>query len=111
MAKVNQEIAFDAVTIRDTSDHTSTAINNFDFQLKTIIIENGLNRTTTFQCQASSHSDFSNYINIGSTWDCSASTNMYQTCETYFPYMRLIASCDTAPSSGSLSVYFIQYGE
>jgi len=111
MAKVNQDKTFDAEEIRDTSTHTGTTINNFDFQLKTIIVENSLNRAVTFQCQASAHSDFSKYINVGSTWDASASTTLYQSCETYFPYMRLTAICNTAPSSGDLTVHFIQYGE
>ena len=111
MGHVNQESAFDALAIRDTSDHTSTTINNFDFQLKTIIIENSLNQNVTFQCQGSAHADFSGSFNVGTEWDVTANTNSYQTCDTYFPYMRLIASCDTAPTTGSLNVHFVQYSE
>jgi len=110
MAHVNTEQTFDALAIRDTNDHTGTTINNFAFQLKTIVVENGLDKTVTLQCQASVHSDFSNSINVGSEWDATASATMYQSCETYFPYMRLIASCDSSPTSGNLTVHFIQYG-
>ena len=110
MAKVNTEKTFDALAIRDTADHTGTTINNFDFQLKTIIVENELNEKVTFQCQASVHADFSNSIDVGATWDANASENMYQSCETFFPYMRLIATCDSTPSSGNLTVHFVQYG-
>ena len=111
MAKVNSEPTFNAEAIRDTSAHNGAVINNFDFQLKTIIIENGLNQAVTLQCQASAHSDFSNSFNVGSPFDVSSSTNTYQTCDAYFPYMRLVATCSTAPTSGSLTVHFIQYGE
>lgn len=109
MARVNSELAFDAESIRDTNDHNGTIISLYDFQLKTIIIENGLNQIVTFQCQGSAHSDFSNSFDIGSTWDVSASTNTYQTCTSYFPYMRLVATCSTAPTSGSLTVHFVEY--
>lgn len=111
MAHINIEKTFDALEIRDTNEHTGATINNFDFRVKTIVIENGLDRDAAFQCQASVHSDFSKIINIGSEWDVSATTNIYQTCETFFPYNRIIASCDTAPTSGDLTVHFIEHGE
>ena len=111
MAKVNSEKTFDALEIRDTSAHNGTQINNYDFQLKTIVVENGLNQEVSFQCQASVHDDFSNTFNVGTAWPVSASTNTYQTCDSYFPYMRLVATCASSPSSGDLTVHFIQYGE
>ena len=111
MAKVNDELTFNAEAIRDTSAHNGATVNLYDFQLKTIIVENGLNQTVTFQCQASAHADFSNSFNVGATWDVAANTNTYQTCTSYFPFMRLVATCASAPSSGSLTVHFIQYGD
>lgn len=111
MAKVNQEKTFDALEIRDTNAHNGVVINNFDFQLKTIIIENELDQQVTLQCQGSVHADFSNSFNIGSSFNVSASTTTYQTCDAYFPYMRLVATCSSAPSSGDLTIYLIQYGE
>ena len=111
MAKVNSERTFDALEIRDTSAHNGDQVNNFDFQLKTIVVENSLNQTVSLQCQASAHSDFSNSFNVGTSWDVTASTNTYQTCDSYFPYMRLVATCSSSPSSGDLTVHFIQYGE
>lgn len=109
MAKVNTEKTFDAIEIRDTSSHNGSLINNFDFQLKTIIIENELNQVVTLQCQASCHSDFSHVFNVGSPFDVSANTDIYQTCDSYFPYMRLTAVCSVAPTTGTLTIHFIQY--
>ena len=109
MAKVNFEKTFDAVSIRNTSAVNGSIINNYDFQLKTIIIENHLNQTVTLQCQGSAHADFSNSFNIGSSFNVSANTDTYQTCDSYFPYMRLVAQCGSAPSSGDLTIYLIQY--
>lgn len=108
MAKVNQEKTFDASEIRDTSSHNGSVINNFDFQLKTIIIHNHLNQQVTLQCQASADG-VNNWFNVGSSFNVSASTDTYQTCDAYFPYMRLTAICGTSPTTGDLTVYFIQY--
>ena len=110
MAKVNQEMTFDALAIRDTSNHNGIIINNYDFQLKTIIIENGLNQAVTLQCQASAHSDFSANFNVGSSFQVSANTNTYQTCDAFFPFMRLSAICGSSPTTGALTIHFIQYG-
>jgi len=111
MGKVNQEKTFDALAIRDTSNHDGATINNFDFQLKTIIIENGLNQIVTLQCQASAHANFDNPIDIGSPFDVAANTNSYQTQDAFFPYMRVKAICVTAPTTGTLTIHFIQYAE
>lgn len=105
---VNFQKTFDDEAIRDTSSHNGSIVFNGDFTIKTIIIENSLNQTVTLQCQASANADFSNSFNVGSSFDVTASTNTYQSCETYFPYWRLSAQCGTAPTSGDLTV--IIYG-
>jgi len=109
MAKVNSEKTFDALEIRNTSAHNGSIIDNYDFQLKTIIIENHLNQQVTLQCQGSGHADFSNSFNIGSSFNVATDTDTYQTCDSYFPYMRLVAQCATAPTTGDLTVFLIQY--
>ena len=110
MAKVNQEKVFDAEAIRDTSNHNGATINMYDFQLKTIIVENSLNQQVALQCQASADG-VNNWFNVGSSWNVSATTDTYQTCDSYFPYMRVQAQCASSPSSGSLTVYFVEYGQ
>jgi len=102
-----REKTFDALAIRDTDDHDGDTVFNGEYTLKTIILENGLNQAATFQCQASMHADFSNSFDVGGTWDVSSNTNTYQTCDSYFPYWRLVATCDTAPTSGSLTVHLL----
>lgn len=102
---INQEKTFDAEAIRDTSSHNGKVIYNGDFIIKTLIIENGLNQTVSLQCQASANSDFSNSFNLGSSFDISAATNDYQTCDSYFPYWRIVATCAIAPTTGSLTVF------
>lgn len=104
---VLSEKTFDEIAIRDTSDHTGGTVFNGDYTIKTIIIENGLNQTVTFQCQASMHSDFSNMFLVGGEWEVTASTNTYQSCDTYFPYWRLVASCDTSPTTGDMTVHVL----
>jgi len=101
---INKEYTIDALEIRDTNSHNGSIIYNGDAIIKTIIVENGLNQTVTFQCQASANSDFSNLFNVGSTWDINANTNSYQSCDNYFPYWRIVASCTSSPTTGDLSV-------
>lgn len=110
MGKVNSETAFNALAIRDTSAHNGAVIPLFDFQLKTIIVENGLDQQVTLQVQASAHADFSSYFNVGSSFNIASSTNDYQTADSFFPYMRVVAQCASSPSSGSLTIHFVEYG-
>lgn len=102
---INQSKTFDALEIRDTNAHNGVTVYNGDFIIKTLIIENGLNQTVTMQCQGSANADFSNSFNIGGEWDVSASTNLPQTCDSYYPYWRLVATCATAPTSGDLTAH------
>lgn len=105
MASVLTNLIFNEEQIRDTSVHNGTTSNQIGFVLKTIIIENGLNQTASFQCQGSANEDFSKSFNVGSSFDVSASTNSYQTCDSYFPYFRVVATCSVSPTTGALTVY------
>jgi len=101
---VNSQNTFTDEEIRDTSSHNGDVVFNGDFVIKTLVIENGLDQTVTLQCQASANSDFSNSFNVGSSFDVTASTSTYQSCETYFPYWRIVAQCSSAPTSGDLTI-------
>ena len=107
---LNKESPIDALAIRDTSDHNSSWVFNGDITVKTLIVENGLNQTCTFQCQGSAHEDFSNVFNIGDSFDVPATTNIFATCDSYIPYWRIIATCATAPTTGTLSVHIFGVG-
>ena len=98
-----EDIMFDAEAIRDTSSHTSVSVNSHEMPVKTIIVNNDLNQTATLQMQGSR--DNASWFNIGSTWDVSANTWAYQTCDTFFPYGRIIVICSVAPASGGLSAW------
>ena len=106
MGREYEVIGFDEEAIRDTSEHTSALLDNRGFQLKTIIIENGLNQPVTLECWASRHEDFSHSFLVGASFDITSSTDDYQTCESYFPFMKIKATCSTAPTTGNLSVVF-----
>ena len=110
MGKVNKETLFNVVEIRDTSSHTGVMQNLHDFQLKTIIIENNHNQAVTLQCRASAHDDFSASFDVGPSFEVPANTVTYQTCDSFFPFMNLVASYATAPTSGNLTVHFVEYG-
>ena len=107
---VNIEKTLDDLEIRDTNNHNGSVVFNGQFAVKTIIIENGLNQQVTLQCQACSCADFSHPFNVGSSWNVSASTDAYQTCDSYFPYSRIIATCASSPTTGSLTAFIIGVG-
>ena len=102
---VNKDKAFDALAIRDTSDHTSVEIDNGGFIIKTLIIENSLNQTVSFQCQGSAEASFSNPFNIGTAWEVTANTNTFQTCDSYIPFWRIVATAASSPTTGALTVF------
>lgn len=103
-----ESVVFNALAIRDTSAHNGTTSQNFGYRVKTIIVNNGLDQTVTLQCQGSR--DGTNWINIGTTWDVVANSQIYQTCETYFPYLRAIATCSVSPTTGTLSLWLEKVG-
>lgn len=98
-----ESVMFDAETIRDTSVHNSVGVNSYELPVKTLIINNTLNQTVTLQMQASR--DNINWFNVGSTFDVVTTTWFWQSCETFFPYGRIVAQCSVAPSTGTLSVW------
>ena len=102
---VNTDKAFDAVEIRDTSGHTSVEINNGEFIVKTLIIENSLNQLVSFQCQGSAEESFDNPFNIGGAFEVAANTNSFQTCDSYIPFWRVIATCPVSPTTGALTLF------
>jgi len=105
---VSEGVLFNAEPIRDTAAHNSAASANTGYRVKTVIVNNGLNQIVTMQCQGSR--DNTNWINIGGTWDVATATWTYQSCDTYFPYMRAIATCSVAPASGTLSMWLEKVG-
>ena len=110
MAQVNQDNTIESLEIRDTNAHNGTIIDLHDFQLKTIIIENSLDEDVSLQCQACAEADFVKSFNVGPAFLVTAGTNTYQTCDSFFPYMRMAVTCSTAPTTGDLTVHLVQYG-
>ena len=108
---VNTSRTFDDEEIRDKSSHNGSVVFNGDFIIKTLIVENGLNQIVSCQCQGSAHSDFSNSFDIGGAWNVSANTTQPQTCDSYYPYWRVVATCDIAPASGGLTVIIFGVSE
>ncbi len=102
---MDEDQVFAALAIRDTSNHDSSESMSGEFLAKTIFVENGLNQTVTLQLQGARNSV---WINIGSSFDATSTTNVYQTVDTYFPKYRLRAICGTAPTTGDLDVWIIK---
>jgi hypothetical protein len=104
---INYSKTFDALAIRDTSAHNGTVIFNGEQIIKTLVVENELNQTVSMQCQGSVHADFSNVFDIGGSWDVSANTNFPQTCDSYYPYWRAVATCVSSPTTGTLTCHIL----
>jgi len=94
---------FEDEAIRDTSVHNSVGVNSNEMPVKTLIVNNALNQTVTLQMQASR--DNTNWFNVGTTFDVLTNAWFWQSCDTFFPYGRMVAQCSVAPASGTLSVW------
>ncbi len=105
MPSPTEDQIFTAKEIRVTTAVYSDVSISGSYKAKTIFIENGLNQQVTFQLQASRNSV---WIDVGSTFDVAATTNTFQTVETYFPKYKLKATCSTAPTSGDLDCWIIK---
>jgi glutamate synthase domain-containing protein 3 len=103
----NDEV-FGAEAIRDTNDHDSIVSDNTKFAPKTVFVENGLDQTVTIQMQGAAIEDFSEFVDIGNSFNVSATSNDYQTITDYFPFVRARATCSTSPTTGGLTVCILK---
>ena len=106
MSVQDKDSVFTALQIRNTSVQTSVVSVSGEFLAKTIIVDNGLNQTVTLQLQGSD--DQTLWLNIGATFDVTATSSDYQTVSDFFPYYRITAVCSTAPTTGDLDVRVIK---
>ena len=103
MATLEDKI-FDALAIRDTANYFSTITDNIQYNIKTILIQNGLNQILTCQLQGAREDTFTDVYNVGNSFTVNANTNDYQPMTNYFPYLRLKVS-STTPTTGTLTAY------
>lgn len=114
----HNSILFSNLDIRDTDNHFSNAYTDSSghslngicpmkgFSKATISVKNNLDVSVTIQIQGGHSWDFSEQVrDIGSSFTVSADSTTYKTVTARFPYLRLRASCSTAPSSGDLHAY------
>ena len=106
--EAEEDILFDEEEIRDTNTHYSDIGDCRGFKSKTVLIYNDLDQTVTLQMQGSRDRDFNRPINISSSFTVPANSTSYQTCTDYFPFGRITAKCDTAPTTGSLTVVVVK---
>jgi hypothetical protein len=105
---IGESQLFTNEAIRDTAAHNSASSTNRGYRVKTVLVQSTLNQDVSIQCQGSR--DGTTWLNIGSAWTVTASTSIYQSCDTYFPYMRAVATCAVAPASGTLNMWLEKVG-
>ena len=102
---LGEDRIMNSVEIRDTNAHTSSISDSRGYVPKTLIIDNALNQAVTIQVQGSRETDFTPVMNIGNSFEVNAETSDYATLSDYFPYLRVVATCSVAPTSGEINVY------
>ena len=102
---MDEDQVFIALAIRDTVNHDSNESFTGEFTAETIFIENGLDQQVTLQLQGARNSV---WVDIGESFNITASSNDYETVSDYFPKYRLQAICSTAPTTGNLDVWVIK---
>ena len=100
----------DGLQIRDTNPHNS-AVREYPRYLKvdrcTVIFKNGLDKDVSLQVQGSVDKDFTVPVDIGNAIVAPANMTKgdYEWFMAYFPYVRVVATCSEAPTSGALDVW------
>ena len=102
---INISTVFDALAVRDISDHTSDKVYNGGAVVKSVAVENGCNQAATCQCMGSFHEDYSGSFTAGDEFEIAANTNQLIKCDTYLPYWWMVVSYAVAPTTGSLSAH------
>jgi hypothetical protein len=106
----SEDKIIDALAVRDTSNHNSSGSENKGYIPKTIIVHNGLNQQVSIQVQGSVDDTFNNPLTVGNSFNVAASTDDYDVLTDYLPFLRVVASCTTAPTTGTLTVYLAKVG-
>ena len=101
----DQDKVMTALAIRDTSNHNTGIADLRNFTPKTIIVQNGLNQQVTITAQGDQETGFGKPVTIGSSFNIAATTNGYQTLDDFFPFLRLVVACTTAPTTGDITIY------
>ena len=110
MATTDQSHVFTALAIRDTSNHNGDEAVTGEFMAQTIVVYNGLDQTVTLQLQGS-RDEGTTWIDMGNTFNVSATTNSYETVTDYFPSYRLTAICSGgSPTTGVLDAWILKTG-
>jgi len=78
----------------------------------TVFVDNGLNQAVTVQVKANREASATKAVNVGSAFSVAAGSTDARTVspETsgWLPYVFVEVSCSTAPTSGSLTIYFVK---
>jgi len=103
MSNLASEITImDAEAIRDTNDHNSSSEEIRGFVPKTMGIITTLDEDLNIQLQGCMDGSFTTPFDIGNPQTFSG--NDYIVLTDYFPFIRAVASCDPAPTTGALTI-------
>jgi hypothetical protein len=108
MATVDKTQVFTAEAIRVDTTVNSIVADTGAFTAETIVVHNGLNQTVTIQLQGSI--DATVWIDMGNSFNVSATSNDYATVSDYFPCYRVTSISSTAPTTGTLDVWVLKAG-
>ncbi len=100
------------LAIRDTTAHPSSSNDIRGYVRKALYINNDLNQSVSIQIQGcfKDSTTAADWVNIGTAQTVNADTKAIigekeiDTLKNYFPYIRVTATCSTAPNADSLTV-------
>ena len=105
---IGEDEVISALAIRDTADHTSTVSDSRGAIPKTVVIYNETDEDIQVQLQGDRDEDFDEAMNIGTSFTVIASTHDYATISDYMPYLRVVITAGTAPTTGTVSAYLLR---
>jgi hypothetical protein len=78
----------------------------------TVFVDNGLNQAVTVQVKANREASATKGVNVGSAFSVAAGSTdariVSPETSGWLPYVFVEVSCSTAPTSGSLTIYFVK---
>ena len=103
---MDKDQVFTDEAIRDQANHPSAASAMGEFNAETIVVYNTLDQAVDNQLQGSI--DGTTWLDVGSSFSITATTNDYETVTDYFPFYQIISSCASTPTTGNLNIWIVK---
>ncbi|MFW6001700.1 MAG: hypothetical protein ACOCQD_00010 [archaeon] len=106
------ELIFDELEIRDTDNHDSDVLDFTESSIGTIYISNTLDQSVDITIYGNVSESMNGAVKMGTSFNVSSGGEtearfLDPTSTGWLPYIIVRVSCESSPSDGSLTGYFL----